>query len=67
MILFMTRFRLLGRYLQSLYALKYFIAILFAYMTGKHMEIGQLLNREAAEAYLHQCRNKFPGRPPAAP
>ena len=51
MILFMTRFRLLGRYLQSLYALKYFIAILFAHMTGKHMEIGQLLNCEAAEAY----------------
>jgi inorganic pyrophosphatase len=51
----------------TLAALKHFIANVFEHVTGKRMEIGQLLNREAAEAYLHQCRNKFSGRPPAAP
>jgi inorganic pyrophosphatase len=51
----------------TLAALKHFIANVFAHVSGKRMEIGRLLGREAAEAYLRQCHKGFSGRPSAAP
>lgn len=38
-------------------ALKAFIAGVFAHVPGKRMTVGRLLDRQAAEAYLGQCRD----------
>lgn len=40
----------------TLAALKHFLANVFAHVSGKRMEVGRLLGREAAEAYLRRCR-----------
>jgi inorganic pyrophosphatase len=37
-------------------ALKKFIGGVFAHVPGKRMEIGSLLDRDAAENYLRECR-----------
>ena len=37
-------------------ALKEFISGVFAHVPDKRMEIGRLLDRDAAEGYLRQCR-----------
>ena len=37
-------------------ALKEFISSVFSHVPDKRMEIGCLLDRDAAENYLHQCR-----------
>jgi inorganic pyrophosphatase len=37
-------------------SLKHFITEAFAHVPGKRMEIGRLLPRPAAEAYVHACR-----------
>jgi inorganic pyrophosphatase len=41
----------------TLAALKNFAANVFAHIPGKTMTIGRLLGRQAAEAYLRQCRS----------
>ena len=38
-------------------AVRTFIAGVFAHVPGKRMEIGRLLDRPAAEAYLRKCRD----------
>jgi len=38
-------------------AIKTFIAGVFAHVPGKRMDIGRLLDRSAAEAYLGKCRD----------
>lgn len=38
-------------------SLKRFITEAFAHVPGKRMEIGRLLPRPAAEAYVHACRD----------
>ena len=38
-------------------ALKGFIAGVFAHVPGKRMEIGRVLDRAAAEAYVQDCRD----------
>jgi inorganic pyrophosphatase len=38
-------------------ALRGFIANVFAHVPGKTMDIGRLLDRQAAEAYLEACRS----------
>jgi inorganic pyrophosphatase len=37
-------------------ALKEFISGVFSHVPDKRMEIGRLLDRNAAESYLRQCR-----------
>ena len=37
--------------------LKHFITGVFAHVPGKRMEIGRLLSRAEAEAYVHACRD----------
>ena len=44
-------------------ALRDFAAGVFAHVAGKRMEIGRLLDREAAEAYLRQGREAFSSGP----
>ena len=46
-------------------ALRAFIAGVFAHVPGKRMEIGRLLDRSAAEAYLAQCREAAAPEKPA--
>ena len=41
----------------TLARLRGFIASVFAHVPGKIMTVGRLLDRQAAEAYLQQCRN----------
>jgi inorganic pyrophosphatase len=38
-------------------ALKEFINGVFAHVPGKRMQIGRLLGRDAAEAYIRECRD----------
>jgi len=38
-------------------SLKHFITEAFAHVPGKRMEIGRLLSRQEAEAYVHACRD----------
>jgi inorganic pyrophosphatase len=40
-------------------AIKTFIAGVFAHVPGKRMDIGRLLDRSAAEAYLSKCRDEY--------
>jgi inorganic pyrophosphatase len=40
-------------------AVKAFIAGVFAHIPGKRMDIGRLLDRSAAEAYLGKCRDEY--------
>ena len=40
----------------TLAALKNFIAGVFAHVPGKTMQIGRLLNRQAAEDFLRKCQ-----------
>ena len=40
-------------------AIKTFIAGVFAHVPGKRMDIGRLLDRSAAEAYLRKCRDEY--------
>jgi inorganic pyrophosphatase len=42
---------------ETLAAVRTFIAGVFAHVPGKRMEIGRLLDRPAAEAYLQECRD----------
>lgn len=44
-------------------ALRHFAANVFAHMAGKRMEIGRLLGREAAEAYLREGRETYSSQP----
>jgi inorganic pyrophosphatase len=39
--------------------LKHFITGVFAHVPGKRMEIGRLLSRPEAEAYVNACRDDF--------
>ena len=39
--------------------LKHFISGVFAHVPGKRMEIGRLLSRPEAEAYVNACRDDF--------
>jgi inorganic pyrophosphatase len=41
-------------------AIKTFIAGVFAHVPGKRMDIGRLLDRSAAEAYLRKCGDDSP-------
>ncbi len=43
----------------TLAALKHFIANVFSHVKSKRVEIGKFLNREAAEAYVRQCRSEI--------
>jgi inorganic pyrophosphatase len=47
-------------------AVKDFIARVFAHVPGKRMEIGRLLGRLAAEAYLSKCRDGDSSAAPCA-
>jgi len=48
-------------------ALRHFATNVFAHVAGKRMEIGQLLDREAAEAHLRQGRERFSTGPTGTP
>jgi inorganic pyrophosphatase len=43
-------------------AIKTFIAGVFAHVPGKRMDIGRLLDRSAAEAYLRKCGDDSPSQ-----
>ena len=45
-------------------ALRHFAANVFAHVAGKRLELGRLLGREAAEAYVRQGRAAFSAGPP---
>jgi hypothetical protein len=47
--------------------LKDFVANVFAHVAGKTMVVGRLLTREAAQAYLRECRERFSARGDAEP
>ena len=43
--------------------IKTFVAGVFAHVPGNRMDIGRLLDRSAAEAYLRQCRDDSSSHP----
>jgi inorganic pyrophosphatase len=51
----------------ALAALRHFVANVFAHVAGKTMVVGRLLPREAAQAYLRECRARLSARGDAEP